>query len=76
MVHSGDIIDGLTYITNFGNSIACGGNGGSHYYIEIPDGYLFAGCSGEYLHPGNHDYWRTVHNLIFYFVPRKPEPRR
>lgn len=74
-VRSGDIIDGLKIITNKGNSVTSGGQGGSGYVYSQNNQKLVA-FSGS--HPNSYDtenYWCTMHHLNLHFAPLDEEEK-
>ena len=65
VIRAGAIIDRCTLITNKGNFISSGGNGGSPVYYVAPEGFQFISCEGTVLGKNNYNYWTTVHSLSF-----------
>lgn len=67
VIHSGDIIDGIGFITKKENSLFVGGNGGNHKSLKFK-GLKFVGISGSLAKYDQGNYWRTIHSLKLYFT--------
>jgi len=59
LVRAGDWIDAVWFITDKGQKLQAGGNGGNAWLGSVPQGHHWIATSGGF--------GKTMHNLTFYF---------